>query len=180
MEEVQIKKSIVFILGIALGLFIGIFGVLMWQESSNNVTRNNIVEPEIVSEESKKEPEVTSIGTTEVHEKIAEDLRGIVSNSYYRTQWLEFQKHGKQINERAFKVFYVACDGQAYVRGRDEFGGYNGQVYYLIDEKDADLYDDQIITVPKRKVVKRYGTIDYRVRPMTYKKVPRIMIMDVN
>jgi hypothetical protein len=31
MEEVQIKKSIVFILGIALGLFIGIFGVLMWR-----------------------------------------------------------------------------------------------------------------------------------------------------
>jgi len=180
MEEVQIKKSIVFILGIALGLFIGIFGVLMWQESSNNVTRNNIVEPEIVSEESKKEPEVTSIGTTEVHEKIAEDLRGIVSNSYYRSQLLEFQKYGKRINEKSFKVFQVLLDGQALVYGKDEYGYYNGIVYLLIDRSDSDMYDDQVIKVPKGKVVKRNGTYQYRTRNGVYKTVPQIMILDAN
>ena len=174
------KKYIILLIGVALGIIIGVVIVVLCHDfpsisDDNNtvVTKKNAIESNYII--NKKE-------TSRVvnNKKVAEELNEIFSNSYYRTQWLEFQKHGKQINERAFKVFYVACDGQAYVRGRDEFGGYNGQVYYLIDEKDADLYDDQIITVPKRKVVKRYGTIDYRVRPMTYKKVPRIMIMDVN
>ena len=174
------KKYIILLIGVALGIIIGVVIVVLCHDFPSNsddnytvVTKKNAIESNYSI--SKKE-------TSRVvnNKKVAEELNEIFSNSYYRTQWLEFQKHGKQINERAFKVFYVACDGQAYVRGRDEFGGYNGQVYYLIDEKSADLYDDQIITVPKRKVVKRYGTIDYRVRPMTYKKVPRIMIMDAN
>lgn len=180
MEEKQMNKYYVLILGLALGFFIGIFVVLILQERSNSVTSKNVVESEIVSEESQKEPEETSIGRTEVHEKIAEDLSGIVSNSHYYSQMLEFQQKGKQVDEKSFKVFQVLSNGKALVYGKDEYGYYDGIVYLLIDCADSDMFDDQIIKVPKNKVVKRYGTYQYITRNGREKTVPQIMILDAN
>lgn len=174
------KKYLVLIFGIALGLMIGIFGVLIWENSSNKNTDNKTEVSGIATEESNTGVDNTGTSKIVVNEKVAEEIHDLFSNSYYRSQWLEFQKNGKRINEKSFKVFQVLSNGQALVYGKDEFGYYNGVVYLLIDKADSDMYDDQIIKVPKGKIVKRHGTYQYTTRSGRDKTVPKIMIMDAN
>lgn len=174
------KKLLLFGLVFAFGICIGGFLVLTWKGGTNSNTDNKTKVPETAPTVISQTDNEIKTKNVAINEKLAEEMHDLFSNSYYNSQWIEFQKHGKQINENTFKVFYVASGGQAYVLGKDEFGSYNGQVYYLIDEEDSDLYEDQIIKVPKGKVVKRYGTIDYRVKSGVYKRVPKIMIMDAN
>lgn len=174
------KKYLFLIIGIALGLFIGALSVLIWKENSNNNTNNGTLLYNSATTEASSGVNKTETNKIVVNEKVADELHDIFSNSYYNSQWLEFHKKGKQINEKSFKVFQVLDIGQALVYGKDEFGYYNGIVYLLIDKADSDMYDDQIIKVPKGKVVKRHGTYQYTTRNGRDKTVPKIMILDAN
>jgi len=173
------KKYLVFIFGIALGLVIGILVVILGNNSSSN-TDNETEVSEMPTGETNTGVNNTGTSKIVVNEKVAEEIHDLFSNSYYRSQWLEFQKNGKRVNEKSFKVFQVLSNGQALVYGKDEFGYYNGVVYLLIDTADSDMYDDQIIKVPKGKIVKRHGTYQYTTRNGRDKTVPKIMIMDAN
>ena len=178
------KKIIVFILGITLGFFVGVFSILLWQEYSNRNSNVNSGKSENVTIDTGTGSEVTGnneiVVNETVAEKISEEMNGIFSNTYYMSQLLEFQKHGKQISEKSFKVFQVLRNGQALVYGKDEYGYYGGVIYLLIDRSDSDMYDDQIIKVPKGKIVKMNGTYRYTTRNGIEKTVPQIMILEAN
>ena len=84
-------------------------------------------------------------------------------------------KPGKIINETSFKVFEVS--GYS--------AGYYGTIYLLVMDKNelllgkaSEFYDDQIVKVPKGKVVRMFGTYNYTTRDGRFKTVPRIMIVD--
>ena len=174
------KKYLIFILGIALGLLIGVIGVLIWEERSNNDSDTIPEEVEEVIEESGTG--VDNTGTKEIvlSEKRIEEINSIFNNSSYYSQYSEFQQKGKRINERSFQVFDVLSNSQALVHGKDKYGYYDGVVYLLIDKVDSEMYDDQIIEVPKGKVAKRHGTYQYITKSGNYKTVPKIMIVDAN
>lgn len=168
--------GLVFIFGICIGVFLG----LIWKDGTNRNTDNKTevseTAPTIIRQTNN---EITKKNTV-ANEKLAEEMHELLHNSYYLSHWLEFKKNGKLINERSFKVFHVLFDGQALVYGKDEYGYYNGVVYLLIDKEDSEMYDDQIIKVPKGKIVKRHGTYQYTTRNGRDKTVPKIMIMDAN
>ena len=171
------KKTIIFIIGIAFGLFIGVFSVLIWEEKTK---KNSEIIPEEVEEVVEETSTgVENTGTKEIvlSEKRIEEINSIFNNSSYYSQYSEFLQKGKLINESSFRVFDVLSDSQALVYGKDKYGYYNGVVYLLIDKVDSEMYDDQIIEVPKGKVAKRHGIYQYRTRNGTYKTVPKIMIV---
>lgn len=92
---------------------------------------------------------------------------------------------GEIINEKTFKVFEVYTPCAALVRGKSEGGGYYGIIYLLVREKNyyvsnqvSEFYDEQIVKVPKGKVVRMFGTYSYTTRDGRHKTVPRIMIVD--
>lgn len=174
------KKYIILIIGIALGIIIGVVIVVIYQDYSIRRTDNNTIVTEKNVSESSPGISKTETSRVAVNEKLAEEIHDITSNSYYLSQCQEFREKGKLINEKSFKVFQVLYNGQALVYGKDEFGYYNGVVYLLIDRVDSDMYDDQIIQVPKGKVVKRHGTYQYATRNGREKTVPKIMILDAN
>ena len=93
---------------------------------------------------------------------------------------------GEIINEKTFKVFEVYTPCAALVSGKSEGGGYYGityllvrdKYYYLLENHDSEFYDEQIVKVPKGKVVRMFGTYSYTTRDGRHKTVPRIMIVD--
>ena len=143
------KKYLILLFGIALGLLIGVFGILFWEEKTKSNSDNNTEEADMLVEETSENV---------ISEKMVEEMTSLYNNSSYLSQYVEFREKGKRINERSFKVFDVLSNSQALVHGKDEYGHYNGVVYLLLDKADSDMYDDQIIEVPKGKVVKRHGT----------------------
>ena len=89
------------------------------------------------------------------------------------------EKTGEIINEKSFRVFQVQIRGnEALVMGKDSYGDYYGIVYFLVGGSDTEFYDEQIIKVPKGKVVRRIGTYRYFNRDNNYKAVPKIKIVD--
>lgn len=170
------NKYLIFILGIALGLLIGIFGVLMWEESTNS-NSDYKEEVELLDEETNKGVDNTETSENVISEKMIDEMTSLYNNSSYFSQCVEFQQKGKLINERSFQVFDVLSNSQALVYGKDKYGHYDGVVYLLIDKVDSEMYDDQIIEVPKGKVVKRHGTYQYITKSGNYKTVPKIMIV---
>ncbi len=92
---------------------------------------------------------------------------------------------GEIINEKSFQVLQVYTPHAALVRGKSEGGVYYGityllvrDKYYYILNKVSEFYDEQIVKVPKGKVVRMYGTYSYTTRDGHYKTIPRIMIED--
>lgn len=174
------KKYLIFILGIALGLLIGVLGVIIWEERSNNNSDTIPEEVEVVDEETSTGVDNTETSENVISEKMIDEMTSFYKNSSYFSQCVEFQQKGKQINERSFQVFDVLSNSQALVHGKDKYGYYDGVVYLLIDKVDSEMYDDQIIEVPKGKVAKRHGTYQYTTRNGSYKTVPKIMIVDAD
>lgn len=155
------KKWLVFIVGVATGIILVIVVLVINQyDCSNNVKEDD------------DEPIVQS-NTIEDRNDI---LTGMLSAAN--------EKPGKIINEKSFKVFQVLTPLVALVRA--ESGGYYyGTIYLLVrdmsslyTEPDFEFYDDQIIKVPKGKVVRMFGTYNYTTVDGHYKTVPRIKIVD--
>lgn len=174
------KKLFLCGLVFAFGICIGGFLVLTWKGGTNSNTDNKTKVPETAPTVISQTDNEIKTKNVAINEKLAEEMHELIHNSYYRSQLLEFHKHGKLINEKSFKVLQVLHNGQALVYGKDEYGYYNGVLYLLIDKEDSDMFDDQIIKVPKGMIVKRHGTYQYTTRNGIDKTVPKIMIMDAN
>lgn len=95
------------------------------------------------------------------------------------------EEPGEVINERSFKVLQVVDHQSALVYGKDEYGYYSGTLYLfqhslsdILYKKVSPLYDDQIIKVPKGKVVRLVGTYSYETMDNRYKTVPKVRMFD--
>lgn len=89
-----------------------------------------------------------------------------------------FKEPGDIIRGKSFKVFQVLEQGAALVNGASEYDMYLGPVYLLVNKDGKYYYDDEIINVPKGKVVRQMGVFQYLARNEMTKTVPIIMIMD--
>ena len=116
----------------------------------------------------------------------------VVQDDSYKDNYLStimgevYAEPGEIIKEKSFQVFQVYTPHAALVSGKSEGGGYYGityllvrdKYYYLLNNHDSEFYDEQIVKVPKGKVVRMFGTYSYTTRDGRYKTVPRIMIVD--
>ena len=89
-----------------------------------------------------------------------------------------FEEPGDIINGKSFEVFQVLERGVALVNGASDHDLYLGPVYLLINKDGKYYYDDEIINVPKGKVVRQMGVFQYLAKNEMNKTVPIIMIMD--
>ena len=89
-----------------------------------------------------------------------------------------FKEPGDIINGKSFKVFQVLEQGAALVNGPSDYDMYLGPVYLLINKDGKYYYDEEIVNVPKGKVVRQMGIFQYLAKNEMYKTVPIVMIMD--
>ncbi len=115
---------------------------------------------------------------TQIKEELYDDET--TANSYV---FSEIEIPGEIVNEKSFKVLQPIPSFNpgkqcALVNGKDEYGSYNGMLYYLCDYLSVhDLYDDQIIKVPKGYEVRIFGVYRYLTNDKRYKTVPKIKIL---
>jgi len=89
-----------------------------------------------------------------------------------------FKEPGDIIEVESFKVFQVLADNAALVMGESGHGTHYGTVYAIFNRDGKYYYDDEIIKVPKGKVVRQMGIYQYPTKDEIMKTVPIIMIMD--
>ena len=90
-----------------------------------------------------------------------------------------FKEPGDIIEDRNFEVFQVIAKNAALVRGKSDGSKYYlGTVYLLMNEEEKYYYDDEIIKVPKDKVVRQMGIYQYPTKNDIIKTVQIICIMD--
>lgn len=91
-----------------------------------------------------------------------------------------FDQPGEVIHENSLKVFQVIDGGNtALTMGKDDyFDIYDGPVYLIVNDEGKYYYDDEIINVPKGKVVRQVGIYKYKTRNDTEKTVPIVKIMN--
>lgn len=147
------KKSIVFILGMGAGACLTALILFLFIQVKANTS------------------EAVQPAEEEIEPPIDEE-------SYIPTPVFE-EPPGEIINEKSFKVMQTQYLNCALVHGKDEYGYYGGMLYYL-DGKGLDitLYDDQIVKVPKGKVVRMFGVYRYTTVNGSLKTVPRIRFVD--
>lgn len=85
---------------------------------------------------------------------------------------------GEVFNERSVKILQVITPNGALVNGKDELGDYYGMLYLLLGDEDADFFDDQIVNIPKGKVLRKVGTYHYETQRGGSKTVPKVRIFD--
>lgn len=85
-----------------------------------------------------------------------------------------FDEPGDIIKVKSFKVIQVIAKDAALVMEE----GYNMTVYLLTNSDDKFYYDDEIVKVPKGKVVKQIGIYRYPAKNDIIKTVPIVMITD--
>ena len=93
-----------------------------------------------------------------------------------------FEKPGDVIDVKAFQVFQVLSENAALVNGQThddwDLEIFTGTVYLLTNEDGKYYYDDEIVKVPKGKVVRQVGIYQYRTKSDFGKTVPIIQIMN--
>ena len=93
-----------------------------------------------------------------------------------------FDEPGDIIEDKACKVIQVIAKNAAIVKGqRKEDANTNwfvGITYVITNHEGKYYYDDEIIKVPKDKVVRQIGIYRYETTSGEIKTVPIIEIMD--
>ena len=90
-----------------------------------------------------------------------------------------FEEPGDIMEGNSFKVFQVIATDGALVKGKSGRSDlYYGMVYLLINREGKSYYDDEIVNVPKGKVVRQMGIYHYPTRDGFEKTVPIIEIVD--
>ena len=90
-----------------------------------------------------------------------------------------FEEPGDIMEARSFKVFQVIANDGALVHGKSKDSSlYYGMVYLLINREEKSYYDEEIVNVPKGKVVRQMGIYHYPTRDGFEKTVPIIEIVD--
>lgn len=90
-----------------------------------------------------------------------------------------FEEPGDIMEGNSFKVFQVIATDGALVKGKSGRSDlYYGMVYLLINREGKSYYDDEIVNVPKGKLVRQMGIYHYPTRDGFEKTVPIIEIVD--
>ena len=85
-----------------------------------------------------------------------------------------FDKPGDIIEIKSFEVFQVLGDNAALAWGENVAG----EVYVITNDEGKFYYDEEVIKVPKDKVVRQVGIYHYMTRNETDKTVRIVRIMD--
>ena len=93
-----------------------------------------------------------------------------------------FEKPGKCISKKDFKVFQVIGEGYALAEERLEFSSgitLPGNLLVLVTNDNGELYyDDQVIEVPKGKCMRQIGVYEYQTKSENWKTVPIVQLMN--
>jgi hypothetical protein len=93
-----------------------------------------------------------------------------------------FEKPGKCISKKDFKVFQVIGEGYALAEERLEFSSgitLPGNLLVLVTNDNGELYyDNQIIEVPKGKCMRQIGVYEYQTKSENWKTVPIVQVMN--
>ena len=93
-----------------------------------------------------------------------------------------FEKPGKCISKKDFKVFQVIGEGYALAEERLEISNVitiPGNLLVLITNDNGELYyDDQVIEVPKGKCMRQIGVYEYQTKSENWKTVPIVQLMN--
>ena len=92
-----------------------------------------------------------------------------------------FDEPGDIIEGNEYKVIQVAAKNAALVNGQqknDHMGLFLGITCLITNHQGKYYYDDEVIKVPKDKVVRQVGIYKYQTRAGLIKTVPIIEIMD--
>jgi hypothetical protein len=90
-----------------------------------------------------------------------------------------FEEPGDVVKGGSFKVFQVISKDAALVRCEPNYSNvYTGIVCLIVNRERKYYYDDEIVKVPKGKVVRQVGIYQYPTQNDMMKTVPIIMIMD--
>ncbi len=93
-----------------------------------------------------------------------------------------FEKPGKCISTKDFKVFQVIGEGYALAEERLELSSgisCPGNLLVLVTNENGELYyDDQIIEVPEGKCMRQIGVYEYQTKSENWKTVPIVQLMN--
>lgn len=93
-----------------------------------------------------------------------------------------FEKPGKCISTKDFKVFQVIGEGCALAEERLELSSgisRPGNLLVLVTNENGELYyDDQIIEVPEGKCMRQIGVYEYQTKSENWKTVPIVQLMN--
>ena len=90
-----------------------------------------------------------------------------------------FEQPGNIIPAKKFEVMQVIPNG-ALANSEDTRHGistFTGPIVLFLSDGENTYYDDEVITVPKGKVVRQIGSYQYETR-MGYKTVPIVQVME--
>jgi len=116
---------------------------------------------------------------TETMQVNRDSIRLAAIEDMQRNEELQYLAQNVTFDEKSVKVFQVIQsinNDQALVYGQDEYGHYLGTLYLLKNDLPTALYDDQIINIPKGKLLRLIGTYQYVTRDGVYKTVPKVII----
>ena len=89
-----------------------------------------------------------------------------------------FDEPGEIINEKQFQVFQVIAENAALVTGNTYYGDSYGTVFAIMNRDNHYYYDEELIKVPKNKVVRQVGIYKYHAKSDIIKTVPIIRIVE--
>lgn len=90
-----------------------------------------------------------------------------------------FEQPGDIIPAKKFEVMQVVPNG-ALAHSEETRHGYSsftGPIVLFLSNGENTYYDDEVITVPKGKVVRQVGSYQYETR-MGYKTVPIVQVIE--
>ena len=123
-------------------------------------------------------------GFFNLHKKTTERTEGNGSNNTEMESKKDngitfFEEPGDVVKGGSFKVFQVISKDAALVRCEPNYSNvYTGIVCLIVNRERKYYYDDEIVKVPKGKVVRQVGIYQYPTQNDMMKTVPIIMIMD--
>ena len=90
-----------------------------------------------------------------------------------------FEQPGDIIPAKKFEVIQVVPNGALATSEETRHGisMYTGPVVLFLSDGQNTYYDDEVITVPKGKVVRQIGSYQYETR-MGYKTVPIVKVIE--
>lgn len=90
-----------------------------------------------------------------------------------------FEEPGDIMDVKSLKVFQVLANKGALAMGKSKGSNmYLGMTYLLINNEGKSYYDEEIINLPKGKVIRQMGIYHYPTRDGFEKTVPIVEIVD--
>ena len=90
-----------------------------------------------------------------------------------------FEQPGDIIPAKKFEVLQVVPNGALATseETRHGYSSFTGPIVLFLSNGENTYYDDEVITVPKGKVVRQVGSYQYETR-MGYKTVPIVQVIE--